>query len=544
MADWLKIVQQYVVDQLRQDVIASGCAALLGEFRMGKTSTLEILRDLLPPPVVLVSLSPVADTKNAAPDLYFYTTILGSLRSQSGSTTGGDPFSDCLDDLDRYESFERTLQKLAQQPVTILLDDADRLLVEDWSKRVFQKLRRLVEAKSVRVVLAGTSRLERQAEKLRYEAGRAGLWNLIRTPRVLQPIPPQAVYDNFINHPGLPEKLIELCGGHPYCLRTLTQDLPLFDLSPERLLSEVDELAQRRQSEWNEMFRRYFQDYDKLSRQVCYRLAITNAPLAFPKLKAELSQATESELKTALNILCNTGILFENREHQLSRLIELFRRWYLDETGTVQTISPELKVETRGGRTDSVELRTGQDISTTELTFVPDKNLVLIRRDRFFFRHDLDVPPNRLLVDIPEKTRQQSIDINGQLSPKGLQLLSRDLWAELRDSKWLQDVLYAVRAHSRLRFIIPVGMGEFPFEPAPTGRNRYQTDRDMRPYLPATVWARARGQACPAYFGLYRTETPACSGGRGRGRRRYRHRFQWTGPRWLTGQNCKPGRPV
>jgi hypothetical protein len=474
MRNWLATERRVVADQLKQELSAFGCVALLGEFRMGKTLALQSLRDVLPPPRVYISLAESASEHAANSDERFYLQVLQGLAQDWGDEPpAGVPLAPPdreMDAWDRYKWFESALEQLARRPLIILLDDAERLADVPWGEQFFRKLPGLMSRENnVCVVLAGTRRLERWAEDLRHSTGRAGLWNLIRTPIILGSVSLQTVRDTFLDKQPLAQRLIELCGGHPYCLHQLTKDLQLQNRSPSRLVREIKDKVGQLEMKWDGTFRCYWQAYDCLTRQVCFLLTVTPEGLKPQELRSKLGRVSEAEFKHAVEAMANTGILFEDTESESVRLIELFRQWYGNEVGFVEDVWAD-QVPGPSPRPSPVK----KEVPTTELTFFPDEDLVLIRRDRFLSLSKLVISRDRLFTDIPVKTRRVPTSDEKRFA-ENLRMLGRDLWAELHSVPWFEEVIDGVDAHHRLRFNIPIEMGEFPFELLPldeTGTRR------------------------------------------------------------------------
>jgi hypothetical protein len=473
MRDWLAAEQRRVADQLRQGLLASGCVALLGEFRMGKTSTLRSLRDILPPPRVYISVAEVESTYTGDADQHFYQQVLQGLVDDWGEGPPADvSLSSPAQDMNLWDThgwFAATLEQLARRrPLTILIDDADRLADMPWGEHLFRNLPGLMRRRrNVQVVLAGSGRLESWAEALRHQTGRAGLWDLIQSPVILLPVSLQTVRDEFLNHQPLALRLIELCGGHPYCLRYLSQGLQSPALSVRQLRDAIEEKVEQLGTKWDETFTYYWQDYDRLVRQICFLLTVNPEGLKPQALKSRLDRVSQPEFNQALEALRETGVLFEGAESQTVRLIQLFRDWYAAETGFLPQAQPD-QAAPAPPTPAQVKAR-----PTTELTFFPDKDLVLIRRERFLSQSELGISAGRLAT-IRTKVRRVPAAASQDFWDN-LKVLADDLWVELQDKAWFQEIIRSVDDGYRLRFNIPVEMGEFPFELLPldeTGTRR------------------------------------------------------------------------
>ncbi len=474
MLDWLAAERRHTVVQLQAGLAASGCVTLLGEFRMGKTLTLYSLRAALRPPRVYISLVNLKDTELSTSDEQFYQQILQGLAEDWDSELPekvqlAPPARDTIEE--RYDWFEAALEQLARRPITILIDDAEKLLADysSWGKTVFRKLPQLMVRtnNNIRVALAGTPHLKQRAEALGHRTGgKAGLWDLVQRPIVLLPLSLQTVQDTFIDHEPLAWRLIELCGGHPHCLWQLTKNLALNEPT-NQLLDAIEEQKIELVEKCDPIFRHYWQAYDHLTRQICFLLTVAPGGLKSQTLQPKLGRVSVEEVEHALSIMINTGVLFADPESQSVRLIELFRRWYSDEVGVVENVRIDQPLPPTPASPPAKE------IPITELTFFPDNDLVLIRRDRFLYRSKLGITPQRLSTF---RTKVRRVPANdGNEFFKNLQLLSEDLWAELRGQPWFEEIIRSVDQGHRLRFNIPVELGEFPFELLPldeTGTRR------------------------------------------------------------------------
>ncbi len=235
---------------------------------------------------------------------------------------------------------------------------------------------------------------------------------------------------------------------------------------------ELERRARDLHVEWDRTFRTYWNDYDAHTRRVCFCLALEPAGQS----QQELESGLDGRPTQVIDKLQLTGVLFKGQDDKL-RLIELFRTWYENETGfapkaltiTQPVPLPQPEITDRIPEPESKP----EPVLTTELTFLPKKEVVLIKRGRFLWRESFSLTERRLDI-LRGKVRRAPAEDGNNFWDKLVEL-SSDLWIELKNEPWFDEIRYSAERHYRLRFNIPVDMGEFPFELIPlddTGTQR------------------------------------------------------------------------
>ena len=102
------------------------------------------------------------------------------------------------------------------------------------------------------------------------------------------------------------------------------------------------------------------------------------------RLETRLANASTEAMDLPLNKLRNTGVLLEEQDARL-RLIDLFWRWHANEIGFVPHAMRRRTSVVEPNEASPVASPTvsQETVQTTELTFLPDEDVVLIKRGRF-----------------------------------------------------------------------------------------------------------------------------------------------------------------
>lgn len=475
MQQVLADVQKRIADQILDGISPHRrCIALLGEWRMGKTAVLKHIQAELDHPHVYLSL---AEMQPAFPahqgkqsEDTFYSTLLEGLTQnlEDGPLLAARP-EIIQPHLSTWGKYKTAFQALAIRPITLLIDDADRLEAYSWGRSAFRHLSGLINTMTnLRIILAGTDRLRQWAEGL---DGKRGLWDdLTQPPLILTPLPPQLVREAFPNHPPIGVKLADLCGGHPYCLRLLSANLSSYS-TYHNLKEEIENRRRQFQTDWKETFGRYWESYDFVSRQLCYLLMLTPAGTVREELYSKLhpENITSVEVDAAVTRIINTGVLIEEEAAERLQLIGLFQDWYKTHVGLVGSLHPVQAGETVLPPQPAVEKRL-----ITEVAFFPQDKQVMVQRGNFKTTSDMGSYLPRILRDFPERCDEVPTQI-AQKFDRNLALLGRDLWVEFGQTEWLKEVIRAAEEQHDIHFTIPIEMMGFPLELMPvddTGTRR------------------------------------------------------------------------
>ena len=465
-----KRIARQVIDMLPTK---GGCVALLGELRMGKTVILKSVNEILTnardpyrEPVLFVSINEISSE-----DMFFDALIqqVAQKNESLAIMLNIQTFASS------WEQFKEITKQLSNHlySITIILDDTDYLEKNMWGAKVFRRLSSLTNNNiPINFILAGTERLKLWAEQL---PNKKGIWEYLSQPPVsLKSISPQQIRDAFPNQTDIPERIIEICGGHPYCLSRFTKDLS--DDEQSQILFEAFDLNLRQlqqANEWNETFRHYWTSYPLLSRQICYLLANNLLGLKQDELRRslEMQKSKDSDVEFALDILERTGILIKRQGTGQYRLIDIFRCWYQNEMGFIANISSPIL-----NHIIHKQNITEREKPITELLFLPEEETVLVKRDHFFFSTKLGMKSNELSIYTKKCDRvpsKKASDFREKLNELG-----HDLWVAFRNTEWLLEIQRSSEERHRVRVYFPTEMMGFPFELLPiddTGTRRLGT---------------------------------------------------------------------
>lgn len=442
---WLLNERRRIVTGILGDLEGFACAALLGEHRMGKTSTLDLLEERLQRPLVRLSMARLeaCSLHQVEAELY-HRLVVGLAPTPRSAEVDAEPGAAQAG----FPTFEARLQELAPQPTTILLDDAELLEQHEWGVSFFYRLSVLMRRhRELRVVLAGTRRLEFWAQRMAQGNGRGGPWELLRQPVVLRPVPAQQILDGCGGDDLMARRLIELCGGHPFCLWRLLEDAERHEQPLLVLLESLKQRARSLYREWAEVFGRYWNGFDLLTRQVCYLLATGAGAMSRRRLEARIQTARSNELDRSLQLLDRSGLLSDSGDNDAYRLIELFRDWYRDEIGW------------------SAAPAAAPTQQTIEFSFLAEQDTVLVHRFRYVYSSALGLSAAdcREIVE-----RAQGIPAGDRTAfLPNIMAVSQLLWAKVHQTSWFQELMAMADQGHSLRFNVPNSMGEFPFELLP-----------------------------------------------------------------------------
>lgn len=463
--------QRRIVHQILADLPPrAGCVALIGELGMGKTSVLQTLKESVAGNQAHKALYVYISLEDVDEEEAFCDAILEELYIMEKN---GEKEVMLQTGSDVWERLDAAVDKLAGHLVslTIVVDDADLLEFYDWGAKLFRRLTSLLNKDApVYIILAGTEKLVLWAERL---PGKKGLWEyLAQSPIRLGAISIRKVEDALFDT-EFARRIVELCGGHPYCLSRVTENISdnnSMDFMVNALDLEVRQLQQT--YEWEEIFHSYWESYSIFSRQICYLLFMNSLGFKRDELKTMLASGntTAGDVETAIRNLEWTGILVQDEPDGRLRLINIFRTWYQYETGYMEN--------RRSLHEHSIPAMTaaGQDRPLTELIFLPDEKSVLVKRGHFFFRSDLGIDP-KFLSRYSRKCDKSPAAKLDEFADN-LNELTQDLWVAFGDKEWLTEVRESSRDHCVIRFYFPSGMMGFPFELLPlddTGTRRIGT---------------------------------------------------------------------
>lgn len=464
LADERKRLVTQIIDDLPQH---GGCIAIIGELRMGKTVTLQALKGSLPDdpsrrtPLIYLPLKDIQDEDAV------YSAIM--VRLDQLSLGVARPVVNQRS----WEELEIVIEMLASQilSLTIVIDDADLLAEYEWGAKLFRRLTVYLNKNTrVYIILAGTHKLVKWAEDL---PGKKGLWEyLARPPIYLRALPLQKLLET-LKPTGFAQSLIEMSGGHPFCLTRLTENIS--DAQPLKFQLDALELAERQYEqahEWDETFQIYWESFSITTRQLCYLLASNSLGYKRDALKNILlsENTSNEELDTAIRSLDATGVLLQNDVGDRLRLIGIFRSWYQNEIGYIEKVryQQDIPVITP----TSIE----KVASLTELIFLPEEKTVLVKRGHFFFRSELGID-SKFLNRYSRKAERLPL-VNPDDFLYNLNELTQDLWVAFSKTEWLNEVRSSCQEGRSIRFYFPLDMMGFPFEMLPlddTGTRRIGT---------------------------------------------------------------------
>lgn len=445
----LQAERRRILGKIVDELESVGCAGLLGEHQMGKSSILLTLEESLSSPRVYVSLAELTGCSAGQAEQLFYQKLLRGLARTGATNRQGDSQSVG----EGQQQFERRLEELANRRMTLLIDDAERLADFGWGHGFFHKLSVAISFyRNLRVVLSGTRKLKSWAERMAGRNGKAGAWELIREPIVLEPLPASNVLDACGGNEVIGRRLVELCGGHPFCLSELTECGDRRDEPQNVQLEALEQQAIGLRSKWEPVFARCWTEFDVVSRQICFFLATGSEDVAKGLLETYLEKATRDDLERSLTHMKSCGVLVEDVDGNF-RLIDLFRDWYRVEVGWIARWK-----EDRSSSEDAA-------LRTLELSFLEDQNTVLVRRRRYVYSTDFGLLAEDR-AEIVRRTRDIPKD-DGEKFFSNILGVSRLLWRKLNRTRWYKEVEMATDLDYRLRFNVPVEMGEFPLELLP-----------------------------------------------------------------------------
>ena len=454
-------VAQLVINELTNQV---RCVALLGEIYMGKTAVLQLIQDELPTRTIRVSFAELQDSTSSTglTETTFCSALLYGL--PGGASISLD---DMLSRTHSWEQLETAFGAAVQQVgmLTILLDDAHYLASYTWGSRAFNQLAAIVNKhENLRIILAGTHRLQQWAEQL---SGRRGLWRYVLRPIEINCVSAQMVYEAFPAHPDAAKQIFAWCGGHPYLLQMVTKQVATRrEMLTTTVIEAMHQNIQQHLPELATLFAHYWQvEREDIIPQICYLL--TTAPIGLPRqelAKRLIDYGQGEEVQGAITMLIKNGLAVDINGR--IRLIDLFRDWYENEIGFVREVSlPSKSLPTGALATNTTKL--------TELIFLLEETLVLVEQERFLFSSDLGSSLRRIKHDFPNKSIKARNNLSNEFQ-SNLALLSRDLWEAFGKEQWLVAVRQSVEKGYHLRFNIPEEMMEFPFELLPFGEDGRQ----------------------------------------------------------------------
>ncbi len=173
MNNWLLEERRKTIQDLRDDLSSHQCAALLGEFRMGKTAVLNGLYGNNPqPPRACLSLSQLAAESPHDVDALFYQHVIQQLKARwegPFSVSGPTEFLSIPDAKARFDHCKTILTQLANRPITLLIDDAHAFVSLPLGEQIFRDLAAYLRQQNnnnFKIVLAATPRLAQWADSL------------------------------------------------------------------------------------------------------------------------------------------------------------------------------------------------------------------------------------------------------------------------------------------------------------------------------------------------------------------------------------------
>lgn len=449
-----------------------GCVVLLGEARMGRSNILNSVTQQIQHPFALV---PLADS-----EIEFYDTVFEKLihylpGSESILTNNAMNLGDRVDGIIR-----RLHDK--HQIVTLLIDNADRFSTTEWGKRVFLRLSFFNASYALRVVLAGSDIFRQWAdEKLPQKT----VWeNLYRSPTQLAGISLLSIQDELADRPEIARRLIELCGGHPYYLWQLTDgDILDAAFSSREVLERINIRARDLclTEKWYEPFYDYWETFGPAARSLCYALAASPNGLLIVDAKSALkcSGFTDAEIISALDFLERTALVIQYDAKTRLQLIGVFVQWYETVTGYRQSLRPVIKTPSLPSTLAIPK------VLSTEVTFFPDQDIVLVRRGHYHFSSRVGSTLHRMLKRFPQACLKAPLSGMDEFH-ENINNLANDLWTEFNGLEWFTSVIHAANDHHTIRFVIPENMMDFPLEMLPldeTGTRHIGTETPVSRHL-------------------------------------------------------------